>query len=85
VIVELRRSPREPLVLAAAFTLAIFAFLAKEDIWLHAYAFARTLSPAFLFLGFLALRDRRPILALPWALVAPRVLYQGALLIASAV
>lgn len=84
-VLELRRNPRELLALAAACTLAIFAFLAKEDIWRHSYGFARTLSPAFLFLGLLALRERRPTLALPWALVAPRALYQAALLVLSAV
>jgi hypothetical protein len=84
VVVELWRSPKEPLALASAITLAIFVFLAKEDIWQHSYGFARTLSPALLLLGMLGLRERRPILALPWALAAPRVLYQAILLIATA-
>ena len=77
---ELRRRLDQPLVLASAMTLAIFAFLAKEDIWRHSYGFARTLSPALLMLGLAALRDRRPLLALPWALAAPRILYQALLL-----
>ena len=78
---ELRRNLREPLALASAITLAVFAFLAKEDIWLHAYGFARTLSPALLLLALLGLRERRAVLALPWALAVPRILYQAALLV----
>ncbi len=81
---ELRRAPRQPLALAAALTLAIFAFLAKEDIWLHAYGFARTLSPALLLLALLGLERRRAALALPLALTVPRMLYQALLLAKSA-
>ncbi|MEZ5396565.1 MAG: hypothetical protein R2724_27745 [Bryobacterales bacterium] len=81
---ELKRTPAEPLALAAALTLAIFVFLSKEDIWRHSYGFARTLSPAFLLLGLLGVRERRVWLALPWALTAPRIGYQLALLVLTA-
>lgn len=84
-VLELWREPREPLALASGITLAVFAFLAKEDIWLYAYGFARTLSPALLLLALLGLRERRFALALPWALAAPRILFQAMLLVKSAV
>jgi len=84
-VLELRRNPREPLALASGLTLAVFAFLAKEDIWLHAYGFARTLSPALLLLALLGLRERRAVLALPWALTAPRIVFQAALLLKTAI
>ncbi|MCB1022096.1 MAG: hypothetical protein KDC27_19350 [Acidobacteria bacterium] len=83
VAIELKRAPAEPLALAAAMTLAIFVFLSKEDIWRHSYGFARTLSPAFLLLGLLGVRERRAWLGLPWALTAPRIGYQLALLVLS--
>ncbi len=76
-IVALRRRPRGELELASLLLLTLFAFLGKEDIWSQAYGFGRTLSPAFLWLALIAARDRRPVLLLPWALAAPRILFQA--------
>ncbi len=73
--------PHDPAAIASALLLALFAFLSKADIWLEAYGFARTLSPVFLWLAMAAMKRRRWILTLPWALVAPRILYQAALLV----
>ena len=78
IALELRRRPRDPLVLAAALTAALFAFLAKEDIWQHAYGYARTMSPVLLLLALAAVRDRRPVLLLPWASMLPRIAFQVA-------
>jgi hypothetical protein len=80
VAVELKRAPREPLALAAALTLAIFVFLAKQDIWSQSYGFARTLSPAFLLLALLGVKRRNAVLAAPFALTVPRMAYQALLL-----
>ncbi len=51
-------------------------WLGKEDIWAGAYEFGRTMSPLLVLLGLVALRDRRPVFALPVALVLPRILLQ---------
>ena len=83
--VELKRAPREPLALAAALTLAIFVFLAKEDIWSQSYGFARTLSPTFLLLALLGMKRRNVLLAAPFALTVPRMAYQVLLLVLSVV
>lgn len=81
VVREVRRQPRDPLVVAAALIAALFVFLAKEDIWQHAYGYARTMSPVLLLLALVAARDRRPILLAPWALMAPRIAFQAATLV----
>jgi hypothetical protein len=58
----------------------VFAFaavwLGKEDIWNGAYEFGRTMSPLLLLLGLVAVRDRKPLFALPAVLVVPRILLQ---------
>ena len=81
---RLLRDPRDPLAVGCALLVALFAFLAKEDIWLEVYGFGRTLSPVLLWLGMTAIRDRRWGRLAPWALIAPRVIYQAGLLAAAA-
>ena len=74
----LLRRPKGELEIASLLVLALFAFLAKEDIWEQSYGFARTLSPVFLWLALIAVRDRKAVFLAPLALTAPRILFQAA-------
>lgn len=61
----------------AAVAITVFAAtLGKLDIWDSAYAAGRTMSPLLVLLGLIALRDRRPVYALPLALILPRIALQ---------
>lgn len=61
----------------AAIVIAAFAAtLGKLDIWDSAYAAGRTMSPLLVLLGIVALRERRPVYAVPLALVLPRIAFQ---------
>lgn len=64
-----------PEIVAGAFTL-FAAALGKPDIWDSAYAAGRTMSPLLVVLGMIALRDRRPIFAIPILLILPRIALQ---------
>lgn len=60
-----------------AVVFALFAAtLGRADIWDSAYAFGRTMSPLLTLLGLIALRDRKPYLALPVLLILPRIALQ---------
>ncbi len=62
---------------SAAIVFTIFAAaLGKTDIWGSAYAFGRTMSPLFVLLGLVALRDRRRVLVLPILMILPRIALQ---------
>jgi hypothetical protein len=62
------------------FSAYIFAagavWLGKADIWGGAYEFGRTMSPLFIMLGLLAVRERNRWLLLPMVCVLPRILLQ---------
>jgi hypothetical protein len=59
------------------YSFAFFAlWLGKEDIWYGAYEFGRTMSPLLLLLLLIALKDRRPLYALPLVFVLPRIALQ---------
>jgi hypothetical protein len=62
-------------ITACACTL-FAAALGKPDIWDSAYAAGRTMSPLLIVLGMIALRDRRPIFAIPILLILPRIALQ---------
>jgi hypothetical protein len=63
----------------AAIAFAAFASLiGYQDIWASAYGIGRTLSPLLIALAAIALRDRRPLFALPVLLIAPRIALQFA-------
>jgi hypothetical protein len=62
-------------VTAIAFA-AFAATLGKFDIWASAYAAGRTMSPLLIVLGLIALRDRRPVFAIPLLLILPRIALQ---------
>jgi len=60
-----------------AVLFAVFAAaLGKFDLWSSAYATGRTMSPLLIALGLLALRDQRPVFAVPLALILPRIVLQ---------
>jgi hypothetical protein len=58
----------------------VFAFaviwLGKADIWDGAYEFGRTMSPLFILLGLLAVREKNRWLLLPLVCTLPRVILQ---------
>jgi len=62
-----------------AVAFAVFASLiGYQDIWASAYGIGRTLSPLLIALAAIALRDRRPLFALPLLLIVPRIALQFA-------
>ena len=60
---------------ACVFALAVM-FLGRADIWAGAYEFGRTLSPLFIILGLLAMREKTTTLLLPMLCVLPRIALQ---------
>ena len=60
----------------AVLFLGFFSMFGRQDIWDSAYATGRTLSPLLVMLGWIALRDRLWIAALPLALILPRIALQ---------
>lgn len=66
-----------PELTAVAFV-AFASLIGYQDIWASAYGIGRTLSPLLIALAAIALRDRRPALAAPLLLIAPRIALQFA-------
>ena len=62
--------------ITAVLFLGFFSMFGRQDIWDSAYATGRTLSPLLVMLGWIALRDRLWIAALPLALILPRIALQ---------
>lgn len=61
----------------SAYVFAIAAiWLGKADIWGGAYEFGRTLSPLFIMLGLLAIRDKTRFFLAPVICILPRILLQ---------
>ena len=68
---------RDVLTLAAPLFAAVFvAFLGERDAWSGAYQFARALSPLLIWLAMIGAATRSWAFALPWAMTAPRILFQ---------
>ncbi len=62
-----------------AIAFVVFASLiGYQDVWASAYGIGRTLSPLLIALAAIALRDRRPLFALPLLLIVPRIALQFA-------
>lgn len=59
----------------ASFTLAA-VMLGSPEVWFSVYSFARVLSPWFLFLALVAIRDGKPWLLAPAGLMLPRIAAQ---------
>lgn len=74
----IRRKRFEFLELTAILFVCLVAVLGTVEIWASAYATGRTMSPLLLALGLIALRDRRPVLAVPTLLILPRIALQYA-------
>jgi hypothetical protein len=66
-----------PEILAIIFVL-FASLLGYQDLWASAYGIGRTLSPLLIALAALALRDRRPVFAIPLLLIVPRIALQFA-------
>jgi hypothetical protein len=76
-LLVVRRGWKLPELIAILF--ALFAsWIGYQDIWASAYGIGRTLSPLLLALAWIALRDRRPVFALPLLLIVPRIALQFA-------
>lgn len=72
-------TPQNALAWATLFFVPLAAFLGKADVWEQTYAFGRIFSPLFLLLVFLRAPKWNLWWALPWALCAPRLAWQGLL------
>ena len=66
-----------PEITAIAFV-AFAALLGNQQVLASAYGIGRTLSPLLIALAAIALRDRRPLFALPLLLIVPRIALQFA-------
>ena len=64
-----------PELTAIAFA-AFASLIGYQDIWASAYGIGRTLSPLLIALAAIALRDSRPLFAMPLLLIVPRIALQ---------
>lgn len=78
VIALARRSLRRPIELATVIFALLTVFLSRADAWQDVYGFPRTLTPLFLLPALCALERRDWRLAVPLAMVVPRVWAQFA-------
>ena len=72
----IRASPRGAAACAAALFAALGVITQRPDNWAHAYDYGRVYTPLLLLLALEGAARRDWRWALPWALVAPRVLAQ---------
>jgi hypothetical protein len=68
-----RRSLLGPVEWAAGLYVLLAMFVAFPPVWADSYAYARVMSPLLLWLAMLGAAWRRWPLALPLALVVPRI------------
>ena len=62
-----------------AILFALFAsWIGYQEVWASAYGIGRTLSPLLIAMAWIALRDRRPVFALPLLMIVPRIALQFA-------
>jgi hypothetical protein len=73
-----RRSLLGPVEWAAGLYALLAIFLANPEVWADSYAYGRVMSPLLLWLAMLGAAWRRWPLALPLALVVPRIAAQFA-------
>ena len=66
-----------PELIAILFALFV-SWIGYQDIWASAYGIGRTLSPLLIAMAWIALRDRRPVFALPLLMIVPRIALQFA-------
>ncbi len=71
--IEWRRLSRQPDGLVAFAFVALIACVWSQDVWGHAYGYARAFSPLLLLAGLDGFRSRLAMAALPLALAAPRI------------
>ena len=64
------------LEITAVLFLAFMSMIGKYDVWDGVYSYGRTLSPLLALLLLLAIRDRKPVYAIPILLMLPRIALQ---------
>lgn len=75
-LVLLRRKAVTPVAIAIYGFAVLAVFLPTGDFWFDPVGFGRVLTPLFLILTLESLRERRPAMALPMLMVAPRIAAQ---------
>lgn len=66
----------DPLSISAGLFAILGVFLQREDVWVHAFGYARFYTPLLLLLGIEWLESRRWLLLAPLAMILPRMAAQ---------